>query len=389
MKSILILLLFITTFISSQNTLIFNLGCYKNGDTIPVEELRKIKVIDIYNQNNDKQTNKLFKWTLAVKSGDNFKTFDSNTQNKRSFTEEMKTEMLSNNAGFPKKIIINNVIIANYDKPGTTDYISILGTTFYIGKTGKPCGTKSLSDNKSIAYQGKLLMGKTSKEPLVNQEVILKDSKNNNIQSTITDKYGDFNFKPILSNENYNIEIPDHDNKIKDGTLFISKQDGSNIKSLKKIKNNFVYELLPVELTKLSEEKIDDTEITLKNFTNSKQLALTVIKDIYYDLNSIQISSESKQILDQIINSMNTNKTLKLTIISHTDSQGDDNDNQQLSEKRAKNVLSYFISRGVEKNRLISKGLGETKILNRCKNGIDCSELEHKLNRRTEFNFTK
>jgi outer membrane protein OmpA-like peptidoglycan-associated protein len=51
--------------------------------------------------------------------------------------------------------------------------------------------------------------------------------------------------------------------------------------------------------------------------------------------------------------------------------------------------MEYFILKGIEKSRLSAKGFGETQIKNRCINGIDCSETEHMLNRRTEFNFTK
>ena len=86
---------------------------------------------------------------------------------------------------------------------------------------------------------------------------------------------------------------------------------------------------------------------------------------------------------------MKNNKSLKLSIIGHTDSQGDDLKNKQLSVNRANNVMNYFVDNGIEKERLSIQGLGETKLLNRCKNGIDCSEEEHKLNRRTEFIFSK
>ena len=93
--------------------------------------------------------------------------------------------------------------------------------------------------------------------------------------------------------------------------------------------------------------------------------------------------------LDKIIEAMKQNTALKLFISSHTDSNGDDAYNMTLSEKRAQKVMEYFIIEGIDKGRLMAKGFGETKIINRCGNGVDCSELEHQLNRRTEFKFTK
>jgi outer membrane protein OmpA-like peptidoglycan-associated protein len=57
----------------------------------------------------------------------------------------------------------------------------------------------------------------------------------------------------------------------------------------------------------------------------------------------------------------------------------------QLSQKRAKAAVDYLISKGINKNRLIAIGYGETKLLNKCNNETVCTEEEHAVNRRTEF----
>ena len=59
--------------------------------------------------------------------------------------------------------------------------------------------------------------------------------------------------------------------------------------------------------------------------------------------------------------------------------------NSTLSENRAKNVVEYLISKGVDSSRLIEKGYGETKLLNNCNNGSNCTDQQHLANRRTEF----
>jgi len=51
--------------------------------------------------------------------------------------------------------------------------------------------------------------------------------------------------------------------------------------------------------------------------------------------------------------------------------------------------VRYLISKGITKKRLVAKGYGETKLLNHCKNGVECSEEEHQVNRRTEFMILK
>ncbi|WP_428982476.1 OmpA family protein, partial [Pedobacter punctiformis] len=43
----------------------------------------------------------------------------------------------------------------------------------------------------------------------------------------------------------------------------------------------------------------------------------------------------------------------------------------------------------ISKNRIEAKGYGETRLLNRCTNGVKCTPAEHQLNRRTEFKITK
>jgi outer membrane protein OmpA-like peptidoglycan-associated protein len=387
MKSFIITLIFISLNIFSQNELKLHLGCYKSGDTIPLEELKKINFVELFDHSQEKQTISLYSWNLSIATENNI--YNSSKNNPKILTLEIKNNLLGNSNGIPKKITFKNIKTVSLQKFDNISYGTMPNISFYIAKTGRMCDGSSNNNSKTITYKGKLLTGKVEKEPLSNQKVILKDNKNIEVQSTTTDKYGDFNFQTVNTKNSYKIEVISSAPNVKDNQIYIAKQDGSSIRTLKKVGNNFVYELLPIELTKISEEKIDDTKITLKDFSSSAKKELTVTKDVYYNVNSADITVDSKQILDDIVKSLQENKILKVSIISHTDSKGDDNSNLLLSEKRAKNVLDYFISKGIEKSRLSSKGMGESKVINRCKNGVDCSEEEHKLNRRTEFIFSK
>ena len=76
---------------------------------------------------------------------------------------------------------------------------------------------------------------------------------------------------------------------------------------------------------------------------------------------------------------------MKIDIRSHTDSRGSDSFNMKLSDRRAKSTMNWIISQGIAKNRLKAKGYGETRLVNRCKNGVPCTEEEHQQNRRSEF----
>ena len=78
-------------------------------------------------------------------------------------------------------------------------------------------------------------------------------------------------------------------------------------------------------------------------------------------------------------------KHIHVEINSHTDSRASDDFNLDLSQRRAQSVVDYLVSKGIRRERLIPHGLGESELVNKCANGIDCTEEEHAKNRRTEF----
>jgi outer membrane protein OmpA-like peptidoglycan-associated protein len=75
-----------------------------------------------------------------------------------------------------------------------------------------------------------------------------------------------------------------------------------------------------------------------------------------------------------------------IEVSAHTDNLGSDEYNMNLSDKRAKSVVEYLISKGIAAERLQSKGYGETMPVapNKLENGKDNPEGRAK-NRRTEF----
>ncbi|WP_440133149.1 OmpA family protein [Chitinophaga sancti] len=107
--------------------------------------------------------------------------------------------------------------------------------------------------------------------------------------------------------------------------------------------------------------------------------------NVYFDLGKSAVRPDAAKELDKLIALMKENPQWKLMMGFHTDSRSDDNYNMKLSQKRAASVLQYFISKGIAKERMTATGYGETRLINRCANGVHCSEQEHQANRRTEF----
>ncbi len=110
-----------------------------------------------------------------------------------------------------------------------------------------------------------------------------------------------------------------------------------------------------------------------------------VLSNIYYDFNKASLRPEAKDELDKLISILKDNPGITVQIGSYCDSRGNDNYNLNLSQKRAESVVTYLLNNGIERNRLKSKGYGETKLVNGCENGVECSEEEHQQNRRTDF----
>lgn len=117
-------------------------------------------------------------------------------------------------------------------------------------------------------------------------------------------------------------------------------------------------------------------------FEKGKILAL---ENIHYDFDKDNIRADAAKILDELVRTMRDNPTLKIELGSHTDSRGVDIYNLDLSQRRARSAVNYLISRGIARDRMVAKGYGESKLLNKCSNGVKCSVAEHQANRRTEF----
>ena len=113
------------------------------------------------------------------------------------------------------------------------------------------------------------------------------------------------------------------------------------------------------------------------------------LNPIYFDLNKFDIRPDAAYELDKIVKAMNELPNLVIELGSHTDSRGSTKSNQELSQKRAESSGKYIISKGIDQSRLSWKGYGESKPLNKCKDGVKCTEAEYSINRRTEFKIVK
>lgn len=108
--------------------------------------------------------------------------------------------------------------------------------------------------------------------------------------------------------------------------------------------------------------------------------ATVILKNIFFDVNRYELKSESSTELDNIVELLKENPSLKIQINGHTDNVGKPSDNLKLSNNRANAVIQYLIGKGIDAKRLSSKGWGETKPL-----ADNSNEQGRAQNRRTEM----
>ena len=128
----------------------------------------------------------------------------------------------------------------------------------------------------------------------------------------------------------------------------------------------------------------DITNVTLDTTIVLEQLVLEkaiVLENIYYDLDKADIRPDAAEELDKLVKILKDNPNIKIELSSHTDDRASDAYNQDLSQRRAESAVEYLISQGIEQDRMVARGYGESQLI--IPNAT--TEEEHQRNRRTEF----
>lgn len=206
-----------------------------------------------------------------------------------------------------------------------------------------------------------LISDAKNEKPLYGSIVTLLDENNNVVSQTATDIDGQYKFENLVDcNKQYAVR-GENDNK----EYIPTEKNIVTPRGFSSLEINL--ELTPPDCP------VDDLGCRLN------------LEPIYFNYGRYSIRSDAEVELAKILQTMKEYPQLKIHIESHTDSKSSAHFNLRLSEKRAWSTMQWFINRGIDRNRLTYKGYGETQLLNSCSNGVDCSEVEHQLNRRSVF----
>ncbi len=103
------------------------------------------------------------------------------------------------------------------------------------------------------------------------------------------------------------------------------------------------------------------------------------LNNVFFDFDKFELKAESFPELNRLIQYLNENPNVQIEIAGHTDNQGGNEYNSNLSKNRAKAVLEYLTANGINSNRLKSFGYGATKPIS-----SNDSEEGRQNNRRVE-----
>ncbi|MBI4946517.1 MAG: OmpA family protein [Bacteroidetes bacterium] len=161
--------------------------------------------------------------------------------------------------------------------------------------------------------------------------------------------------------------------------LIIVKKEGYAFSSqLLSVNDSSTKQILTA--TNAIEKKITVKPIEIKTDSIKEGKAFT-LNNIYFGPSRSDLKEESKFVLDEFVEYMKENPTIKIDIYGHTDDLGNDQDNQNLSADRAFTVFEYLRNHGVDKEQIVNhKGFGETKPV-----ASNDTEEGRAKNRRTEF----
>lgn len=152
--------------------------------------------------------------------------------------------------------------------------------------------------------------------------------------------------------------------------------------SMRAIAKDFIAEGDNVDLTQTKGfQEIKGKELKLVPIEVGRSIRLN---NIFFDTGKSELRPESGPELDRLVTTLNDAPKMVIEVRGHTDNTGSNEINAKLSQDRADAVREYFISKGIEPDRIASKGFGETKPV-----ATNDTDEGRQQNRRVEFVIVK
>lgn len=133
-----------------------------------------------------------------------------------------------------------------------------------------------------------------------------------------------------------------------------------------------------------SEELPEREETSIAEVSDLETGDVITLRKIYYDFNKSSIRTGAADELEALAVLLKKYPELRIELDAHTDSRGSATYNLELSLQRAESAKLFLVNKGINPNRIIAVGYGESIPLNKCVDGVPCTEEEYQYNRRTQ-----
>lgn len=259
---------------------------------------------------------------------------------------------------------------------------------------------EEIKPEKCIQEIAGIVKDKESQEILNDAAMTLFDEEGNKIKQIVTDQNGAYKFT-LDCNQTYTLvasslyynkdeHIVNTANYINAPALeankFLIKKSGSELQKAIAAANSGEES---EEEAPIKEIKENEAVVAVEKESESKPVRTNVteasLSPIYFGFDKSNITTSAAKELDKLVTILDENDALKIEVSSYTDARGSSAYNLKLSDRRAKSTVDYLVSKGISRGRIVGHGYGESRMINKCIDGVKCSEQAHAKNRRTEF----
>ena len=162
--------------------------------------------------------------------------------------------------------------------------------------------------------------------------------------------------------------------ELTEGTVYLIGNDGTNEKLSVKTDGSFTKRITPGASYVLlgsckgylnhmqelvADSTVEDREYTLQ-FPLASITRPVLIDNIFYEFDSATLTDSSIVALDILVRLLTDNPNVVIELGAHCDYKGRDEYNERLSQRRAEAVVAHLIAKGIDTDRLVPKGYGET-----------------------------
>ena len=219
--------------------------------------------------------------------------------------------------------------------------------------------------------------------------VAIKDADGNLVKEVVVDEEGVFEL-PVYCDTSYKLEGSKEGYTTQSKSLTTSMEADKKLKLLILLGTGEILEQVEPVAAIVEDKPEGMPEVLPEEIVKVRPSTYIVnIEPIYFELNSSYLNKEAMKELDKVVDLMTKYPEMIIESGSHTDSRGIIGYNTWLSTRRASSTVNYILEKGIDASRITGKGYGESQLINGCSDGVECTEAQHAMNRRTEFVIIK